>query len=105
VVPQTLDARLEVGSRVGIPCGPSLPRHGITACECDIQYVGRIMGRIAINRITIAKSASSKRSFADQGRAVIAVGIAPDAIDLTLSVDNRREAGRRRLVLETSARD
>lgn len=64
---------------------PLRPRawHRFFACESHILHVGLVVPGIAVDGFgAVAGGGEGEGGFADEGGAVVAVGVAPDAVDL-----------------------
>lgn len=83
-VAESAERRLEVSERRGRPVGSLGAGNGTGAGEGNVEDVVGIVGRVAVDGVAIAGSAEGVRDLADQWWAVIAVGIAPDTVELML---------------------
>lgn len=83
-VAESAERSLEVGEGGGGPFGSLGAGNSTGAGEGDVQHVVGIVGCVAVDGAAVAGSAESVRDLTDQWWAVVAVGIAPDTVELTL---------------------
>lgn len=83
LIPQAGDAVLKLVVVLGIPLGALGPGDGVLAREGNVQDVVVVVARVAVDAAAKARRGKGDGGFADHGLgAVVAVLVAPDAVDL-----------------------
>lgn len=67
----------------GSPVGTVGTGNGIIAGEGNVQNVVGVVGSVAVDSVAVTGTAESVGDLTDQGRAVVTVGVTPDAVELT----------------------
>ena len=77
------DAVLEVVVVLGVPLGARLARDGISTGEGDVEDVVLVVASVSSHSLAVASGGQGDRSFTNHSlRAVVAVGITPNTVDL-----------------------
>lgn len=66
----------------GSPVGTVGTGDGIIAGEGNVQNVIGVVGSVAVDSVAVTGTAERVRDLTDQRRAVITVGVTPDAVEL-----------------------
>jgi hypothetical protein len=83
-VTESTERSLEVGEGGGGPFGSLGTGNGTGTGKGDVEDVVGIVGCVAVDGTAITGSAEGIRDLTDQWWAVVAVGIAPDTVELSL---------------------
>lgn len=83
-VTESTERGLEVGEGGGRPVSSLGARNSTGAGEGDVEHVVGIVGCVAVDSVAIAGSAKGIGDLTDQRGAVVAVGVAPDSVELVL---------------------